>query len=175
MPLIRRQTCRRHGGKTKVKKRMMELLVSLGAVSAAAAQSAAPPVMAEPAQAALPRQAVRPLMSEPVRVGHLPPCTLVSGVKPEPCRLAPPRRAVPQIIERMPVPPQRGHGAQPQPAAPSTFAPPAIPGAPRPLAGCVGGACRDAAGVLYDGGVGNATLDPNGRLCNRDGAWLQCF
>jgi hypothetical protein len=175
MPLIRRRTRRRHGGEAKVKKRMMALL---GLVAAVAAQSAAPPIIAEPAQAVLPRQAARPLISGPVRTGPLLPCTLVNGavngVKPEPCRLTP-RRAVPQIVERMPVPPPRGHGALPPPAVPSTLAPPAVPSAPRPLARCVGGACRDAGGVLYNGGVGNATLDPNGRLCNRDGVWLQCF
>jgi hypothetical protein len=95
---------------------------------------------------------------------------------PRPCAdakpAAPRRRAVPLTIERMP-------SSRPPSAANYRPAPPPAPSpgntAPRPLVGCDAGACRDAAGAQYNGGVGNATLDPNGRLCHRDGAWLQCF
>jgi hypothetical protein len=95
---------------------------------------------------------------------------------PRPCAdakpAAPRRRAVPLTIERMPPsspPPAPGY----RPALPPAPAPANT--APQPLVGCDAGACRDAAGTQYHGGVGNATLDPNGRLCHRDGAWLQCF
>lgn len=94
-----------------------------------------------------------------------PPCADAKAVAPR-------RRAVPLTIERMPPsspPPASGY----RPAPPSAPAPAGT--APRPLVGCAAGACRDAAGSQYNGGVGNATLDPNGRLCHRDGAWLQCF
>ena len=97
----------------------------------------------------------------------------------QPCRPAPPkqplaRRSVPQVIETMPraaPPPVYGY----RPAAPPPNPAPVAPGAPLPVTGCDSGACRDAAGVRYNGGVGNATLDPNGRVCNRNGPWLQCF
>lgn len=86
---------------------------------------------------------------------------------------APRRRAVPLTIERMP--PSIAPAApidRPQPPAPARST---ASTSPLPLLGCDGGACRDAAGIRHEGGVGNATLDPNGRLCHRDGAWLQCF
>ena len=52
---------------------------------------------------------------------------------------------------------------------------PVSPPAPSPQNGCDAGGCRDAAGVRYNGGVGNAVIGPDGKVCNRNGAWLQCF
>ncbi|KAB8041436.1 hypothetical protein [Janthinobacterium aquaticum] len=93
----------------------------------------------------------------------------------EPCRPAPPvgaRRAVPQVIGRMPAtqmpPPVIQYQAAPP--APST-----VPSAPRPIGACDAGGCRDAAGARYNTGVGNQTLDANGRICHRNGAFIQCF
>ncbi len=93
----------------------------------------------------------------------------------EPCRAAPPvqpRRAVAQVIGRMP----EQHGAPPAVAAPSV--PPAaalpMPGLPQPIGSCDTGGCRDASGARYNG-AGNATLDANGRICHRNGAFMQCF
>ncbi|MBC7860219.1 MAG: hypothetical protein H7Z39_15915 [Burkholderiaceae bacterium] len=79
---------------------------------------------------------------------------------------------MPLTIERMPpsiAPPTPIHRPAPPPAPLTTNT------SPLPLVDCAAGACRDAAGVRHEGGVGNATLDPNGRLCHRDGVWLQCF
>ena len=92
----------------------------------------------------------------------------------EPCRPAPPvqpRRSVAQVIGRMP--------AQPAPpVVPMAPLPPSpavpIPRAPQPIGSCDTGGCRDASGARYNG-AGNATLDANGRICHRNGAFLQCF
>lgn len=94
----------------------------------------------------------------------------------EPCATAPQvaaRRAVPQVIGRMPatrMPPPVIHA---QTVPPATHAP--VPGMPLPVNSCDSGGCRDASGMRHDGGVGNATLDANGRVCHRNGAFLQCF
>lgn len=93
----------------------------------------------------------------------------------EPCRPAPPvqpRRSVAQVVGRMPV-----HHSAP-PVVPMAPLPPGptvpMPGAPQPIGACDTGGCRDAAGVRYNG-AGNATLDANGRICHRNGAFMQCF
>ena len=93
----------------------------------------------------------------------------------EPCRPAPPvqpRRSVAQVVGRMPV-----HHSAP-PVVPMAPLPPGptvpMPGAPQPIGACDTGGCRDAAGVRYNG-AGNATLDANGRICHRNGAFIQCF
>ncbi len=93
----------------------------------------------------------------------------------EPCRPAPPvqpRRSVAQVIGRMPV--QRT--TPPVVSMPSLRPGPALPmpGAPQPIGACDTGGCRDAAGARYNG-AGNATLDANGRICHRNGAFIQCF
>lgn len=93
----------------------------------------------------------------------------------EPCRPAPPvqpRRSVAQVIGRMPV-------QRPAPPVVPMAAPPPgpsmpMPGAPQPIGACDTGGCRDAAGARYNG-AGNATLDANGRICHRNGAFMQCF
>lgn len=130
-------------------------LALAGSTAPALAQSPAPPDLARPPQ----------LAECDARAAWRQRC---ADAKPA----APRRRAVPLTIERMP----------PSIAPPASTDRPALPPAPSatntsplPLVGCQGGACRDAAGVRHEGGVGNATLDPNGRLCHRDGAWLQCF
>ncbi|AQR71825.1 hypothetical protein BZG29_08005 [Janthinobacterium sp. LM6] len=92
----------------------------------------------------------------------------------EPCRPAPPvqpRRSVAQVIGRMPAQPA-------SPVVPIVPLPPSpavpMPRAPQPIGSCDSGGCRDAAGARYDG-AGNATLDANGRICHRNGAFMQCF
>jgi hypothetical protein len=115
---------------------------------------------------------------EPAAPVPLPVCRLDprdSGkLAVEPCRPAPPvrpRRSVAQVIGRMPAPPA-------PPVVPMAPLPPGpavpMPGAPQPIGACDTGGCRDAAGARYNG-AGNATLDANGRICHRNGAFLQCF
>ena len=95
----------------------------------------------------------------------------------EPCRAAPPvgaRRAVPQVIGHMPAtqmpPPVLRYQA---PSAVSS--PTQTPGAPQPIGACDSGGCRDAAGARYNTSTGNQTLDANGRICHRNGAFIQSF
>ncbi|WP_219117516.1 hypothetical protein [Janthinobacterium sp. UMAB-56] len=114
-----------------------------------------------------------PAVPDPLPVCRLDPRD--SGkLAVEPCRPAPPvqpRRSVAQVIGRMP--------AQPAPPlVPMAPLPPSpavpLPGAPQPIGACDTGGCRDAAGARYNG-AGNATLDANGRICHRNGAFMQCF
>jgi hypothetical protein len=91
----------------------------------------------------------------------------------------PRRRAVPAIIGSMPAPsaPQ-AYGPVLHELAPQTTMPaPAPAGLPPPatITGCIGNQCNDTSGKSYQTGVGNTALDPNGRLCNRNGQTVQCF
>lgn len=109
----------------------------------------------------------------------LPTCRLdprdSSKLAALPCKRAQPtqpRRSVAQVIGRMPAP-----GSPPpvvaMPALPPSPAAP-MPSAPQPIGSCDIGGCRDASGARHDG-AGNASLDANGRICHRNGAFLQCF
>jgi hypothetical protein len=83
-----------------------------------------------------------------------------------------PRRSVPQVVGRMPqssAAPAPVYGYRPSGAP----APPALPAPALPVNTCDPGACRDAYGALHRS-VGAATVDENGRVCIRNGAWLQC-
>jgi hypothetical protein len=115
---------------------------------------------------------------EPAAPDQLPVCQLDprdSGkLAVEPCRPAPPvqpRRSVAQVIGRMPAPP--APAVVPMAPLPPSLAVP-MPRAPQPIGACDSGGCRDAAGARYNG-AGNATLDANGRICHRNGAFIQCF
>ncbi|UQV45218.1 hypothetical protein KIV45_26655 [Janthinobacterium lividum] len=108
----------------------------------------------------------------------LPVCQLdprdSSKLAVEPCRPAPPmqqRRSVAQVIGRMPA--QTAPSVVPMAPLPHSPAVP-MPRMPQPIGSCDTGGCRDAAGARYNG-AGNATLDANGRICHRNGAFMQCF
>jgi hypothetical protein len=116
-----------------------------------------------------------------------PVCKLAPGDPPrlaeEPCRPAPPirpRRSVPQIISRMPAQPSASSPGVDQayrplpPAGISPLPSPYLAPGPLPVPGCDKTGCRDAAGVRHNGGIGNATLAPNGRLCQKNGVFLNC-
>jgi hypothetical protein len=97
----------------------------------------------------------------------------------QPKKPPPRRRAVPAIIGSMPAPsaPQ-AYGPVLHELAPQTTMPaPAPAGLPPPatITGCIGNQCNDTSGKSYQTGVGNTALDPNGRLCNRNGQTMQCF
>jgi hypothetical protein len=84
------------------------------------------------------------------------------------------RRSVRQTLDDAPAPvvysprltPAAPVGVQP---LPSPLAPPQI------LNGCPSGACTDAAGAHYHGGVGTTLLSPQGRMCSNNGITVQCF
>jgi hypothetical protein len=96
-----------------------------------------------------------------------------SASTPKPA--TPPRRAVRQQIATMPAAPrpQPGDTYRPAPSPP----PPAVvlaPPAPVQVIGCDGGGCNGADGKRYNG-TGAAVINPQGRLCNRNGSSVQCF
>ncbi|MBJ7308700.1 hypothetical protein ACFOLJ_01515 [Rugamonas sp. CCM 8940] len=121
-----------------------------------------------------------PVPAEAQAYAGLPFCTLSADGKHlarQPCRTAPaqrpmPRRPVTQIIEPMP-----SRAAPPRLAPPSLppSAPLRTPSPPQPLGNCGVGGCYDAGGVWQGNGVGNTSVVPNGKLCQRNGIWLQCF
>jgi hypothetical protein len=88
---------------------------------------------------------------------------------PRPEKKVPPRRAVPQVIERVP------------PVAPAArtgvpvIVPPVNIPAPAPaITGCDAGGCRDSTGNRYNGSNG-VYLNGSGRQCQRTGTSMQCF
>jgi len=109
----------------------------------------------------------------------LPLCTLnAEGTKlaVEPCRRPPTkaptaRRSVAQIIQPMPQvkrAPQVG-----MPAAPPSLALPSVSNRPMPVTSCDAGGCFGANGVRYNN-AGGGVVGPNGKVCNRSGATIQC-
>lgn len=85
-------------------------------------------------------------------------------------KTAPPRRAVPLVIERVPpVAPAARTGV------PVVVPPLNMPSPPPAVSGCDAGGCRDSAGNRYNGGNNGVYLDGSGRQCQRVGTSLQCF
>lgn len=113
----------------------------------------------------------------------LPTCQLSADGRrlvAEPCRTAPaarpmPRRPVPLTIQRMPNNKVAPQVAMPQ-MAPSTPIETLMqpPGAPIPAVGCNAGGCYDPSGVRHNSGAAGTTVTPAGKLCQRQGVWLQC-
>ncbi|SFU67046.1 hypothetical protein [Pseudoduganella namucuonensis] len=109
---------------------------------------------------------------------RLPVCALAPDGKRllvEPCRRPPTkspaqRRAVPSppVVVAPLARPAPGPAVSP---APAPWIPP--PGV-QPLNNCDMLGCRDAGGTPYRSGAGNIVLDPSGRMCSRQGAWVQC-
>ena len=114
---------------------------------------------------------------------RLPVCTLSDDgqrLAVEPCRTAPaqkpmPRRPVPLIVQRQPsLPVPR---TVPMPSVPKSPSLPSLltpPGIPTPALNCDAGGCYDLNGVRHNNAAGNSTITPAGKLCIRNGVWLQC-
>lgn len=108
----------------------------------------------------------------------LPVCKLSADgqhLARQPCRTAPPARPMPrwpvtQLIQAMPrnAPP----ASLAVPDARAALAPSAP--SPMPVNSCNLAGCYDASGTFHSNAAGTATVSPNGTLCHRDGAWLQC-
>ncbi|HCY63884.1 MAG TPA: hypothetical protein DHV59_13870 [Oxalobacteraceae bacterium] len=91
----------------------------------------------------------------------------------------PPRRRVPALApETLAIPTtttlastsrQSPANAMPRPAQP-------VPAdRPVPVTGCDPGGCWDGSGNRYNSGAGNTYLNNAGKLCTRNGTWMQCF
>ncbi len=98
-----------------------------------------------------------------------------SGIAAEPIQeqQAPQRRRVPALpggtVASSPTTTQR---MAPVPVMPQ----PAQPDKPQPLTGCDPGGCWDTGANRYHGGGNHPSyLNNAGRLCQRNGAWMQCF
>lgn len=104
----------------------------------------------------------------------LPPRHPIDFYRTQPPQ-APPNPETAAVVP--PLPPLRRTEPVPrQPAAPPAAAPaPAVPTGPRPLTACDPGGCWNPDGSRYNGGTGNSFIDRGGRLCQRNGAWMQCF
>ena len=124
-----------------------------------------------------------PAAMEADAYAKLPVCKLSADGKRlavEPCRTAPaavpmPRRPVPLTIQPMPrnqrAPQVAMPGAQPSTPIETLLQP---PGTPIPAIGCTAGGCYDPSGVRHNTGPAGTTITPAGKLCHRQGAWLQC-
>ena len=113
----------------------------------------------------------------------LPVCSLSADGKRlavEPCRTAParvpmPRRPVPLIVQRMPVVKQAPQVAMPSaPPSPSLQTLLNPPNAPKALNNCGPTGCNDANGTHINNAGPGAAISPAGKVCNRNGVWLQC-
>lgn len=91
----------------------------------------------------------------------------VAGDAPSPP--SPAARPFPATGQRQPVPTIR----QPDIVRARPIEP-VVPQAPVPITTCDPGGCWGG-GIRYEGGAGNTYLDRNGRLCQGNGAWVQCF
>lgn len=60
------------------------------------------------------------------------------------------------------------------PSTPPRSDPGARPGAPVPTAGCDAAGCNGPNGQRYNNGPGNTVVSPSGKLCSRNGAFIQC-
>lgn len=74
----------------------------------------------------------------------------------------------------MPATPSRVLPTPTTPATPPRSDPGARPGAPVPTAGCDAAGCNGPNGQRYNNGPGNTVVSPSGKLCSRNGAFIQC-
>lgn len=85
---------------------------------------------------------------------------------------------VPRLPMQMPHPDARRVIPQPpQPKPGPVIVPPpesAVPSPPVPITSCDPGGCWSG-GTRYEGGAGNTYLDGNGRMCQGNGTWMQCY
>ena len=120
---------------------------------------------------------MRPMTQEEKATGRQEPSRLKDidpATHPAPQNVRPQPSPIPR-------PQQDGAAGQPTaritPAPMPVTAPAAAPVGPtsRPVAGCVGATCTDTSGASTAGQVGNASVNSEGRLCNRTGNSMQCF
>ncbi|MYM88115.1 hypothetical protein GTP91_13115 [Rugamonas sp. FT82W] len=130
-----------------------------------------------------PAKTAAPASPELREYAKLPVCSLsADGLRlaVEPCRTAParkpmPRRPVTQIIQRMPVVKQAPQVAMPAaPPSPSLQTLLNPPNAPKALNNCGPTGCNDPNGTHINNAGPGTAISPSGKVCNRNGVWLQC-
>ena len=123
-----------------------------------------------------PPHAMVPIELDPV--GKPEPDVADKPAPPPPKKKPLKRRSVQQVIEPVaPVyrPTLTPPSATPPVTLPSTGATTSVsPPPPVQINSCDGGGCTDVNGVRHNGGVGNATVTPQGRPCTRVGTTVQC-
>lgn len=95
-----------------------------------------------------------------------------SRITPTPMTPATPSRAL--TAPTSPATPSRVLPAPPMPSTSPRSDPGARPGAPVPTAGCDAAGCNGPNGQRYNNGPGNTVVSPSGKLCSRNGAFIQC-
>ncbi|MES3022251.1 MAG: hypothetical protein V4857_11790 [Pseudomonadota bacterium] len=145
-----------------------QLLALTLALTALAAGAAEPDVYAPVLS---PKYAV-PAPKAEAQPAQQPPGTS-APYKAAPPKKAPPRRRPTRqdIITMPPAAPIVGAPFRPSVLPPAH----AAPSGPVQINSCDAGGCTDTNGVRYNGGAGNAALNPQGRLCTTNGATVQCF
>lgn len=160
------------------KRKTVRAALLAGALVAWGGAALAQEPMKEPAQEPAPE-----VDTEKEAYAKLPPCKLSDDGKhlaEEPCRTAKardplPRRPVPQAVERVsPAEAERKEPLPPRVPTPPRVSPNPRPGSPIPTAGCDIGGCYGPNGQRYNNGPGNTVVSPSGKLCSRNGAWIQC-
>lgn len=129
-----------------------------------------------PAKADQPPRAMVPVELDPV--GKPEPDVAADKPAPPPKKKPIKRRSVQQVIEPVaPVyrPTLTPPSATPPVVLPSTRAMTSVnPPPPVQINSCDAGGCTDVNGVRHNGGIGNATVTPQGRPCTRVGTTIQC-
>ena len=152
---------------------LLGMLISPNAWALAAVQAPAPGAAQSSASASV----------ELREYAKLPVCSLSADgqrLAVEPCRTAParkpmPRRPVPLIIQRMPAVKQAPQVAMPTaPPSPSLQTLLNSPDAPKALNNCGPTGCNDASGARINNAGPGTAISPSGKVCNRNGVWLQC-
>ena len=117
---------------------------------------------------------MRPMTQEEKATGRQEPSRLKDidpATHPQPQNVRPQPSPVPRPQQDAAVQPTARITPPPAPAV----APAPVGPTSRPVAGCVGATCTDTSGATTAGQVGNASVNSEGRLCNRTGNSMQCF
>ena len=117
---------------------------------------------------------MRPMTQEEKATGRQEPSRLMDidpATHPQPQNVRPQPSPIPRPQQDTTVQPSARIMPPPAPVA----APTPVGPTSRPVAGCVGATCTDTSGATTAGQVGNASVNSEGRLCNRTGNSMQCF
>lgn len=102
---------------------------------------------------------------EPSRLKDIDPAT-----HPAPQNVRPQPSPTPRPQDSQPVQPTARIAPTPAPTATAPAGP-----TTRAIGACTGATCTDTSGAMTTGQVGNASVNSEGRLCNRTGNTMQCF